>query len=68
MQHIFLALLTMPIVWFAWKNFKQLGRLKINNPTMSTDELQQEQMRIVMRIVACLLCLAMLPFLLTLTL
>jgi MFS-type transporter involved in bile tolerance (Atg22 family) len=68
MQHIILALVTMPIIWFAWKNFKQLGRLKITRPDLADDDLQREQMRIVMRIVACLLCLAILPFLITLTL
>ncbi|CAN5457081.1 hypothetical protein BH10BAC6_BH10BAC6_04240 [soil metagenome] len=68
MQHVILALLTMPIIWFAWKNFKQLGRLKTTHPELADEELQREQMRIVMRIVACLLCLAILPFLITLSL
>lgn len=68
MQHIILALLTMPIIWFAWKNFKLLGRLKIAHPNLADEELQREQMRIVMRIVACLLSLAILPFLITLSL
>lgn len=68
MQHVILALLTMPIIWFAWKNFKLLGRPTATHPELAEGDLQREQMRIVMRIVACLLCLAILPFLITLSL
>jgi hypothetical protein len=66
MQHILLAFIVMPIVWFAWKNFKQLGRLKTTYPDLEPEELQRKQMQLVMRVVLCLLGLAMLPFLITL--
>lgn len=65
MQHLLLAFITIGIVWTAWKNFKQLGRLKAADLDLTVEQRQQQQMRYTMRIVACLLALAALPFLFT---
>lgn len=55
----------MGIVWYAWQNFKWLGRLKSSDIHLTDEEKQQQQMKYVMRIVVCLLVLAMLPFVFT---
>jgi len=65
MQHIVLSIITMSIVWYAWVNFKKLGRLKAADIDLSDEERQRQQMTYIMRIVACLLSLAILPFLFT---
>lgn len=65
MSHILLAFITMGIVWYAWQNFKWLGRLKASDAHLSDEEKQRKQMSHVMRIVVCLLVLAMLPFVFT---
>ncbi len=65
MSHLLLSLVTISIVWFAWTNFKKVGRLRAVDLELTDDERAALQMRYVMRIVACLLCLAMLPFLFT---
>lgn len=65
MQHIVLAVITMSVVWYAWVNFKRLGRLRAADVDLTTEERQRQQIAYVMRIVLCLLGLAMLPFLFT---
>ena len=65
MQHIVLSIITMSIVWYAWVNFKKLGRLKAADIDLTDEERQRQQMTYIMRIVACLLSLAILPFLFT---
>ena len=65
MQHIVLSIITMSIVWYAWQNFKWIGRLKASDLVLTDEQRQQRQMQYVMRIVACLLTLAMLPFVFT---
>lgn len=65
MQHIILAIITMAVVWTAWRNFKQLGRIRAVDMGLSNEERQNKQMGFVMRIVACLIVLAMLPFVFT---
>ncbi len=65
MQHIVLSIITMGIVWYAWVNFKKLGRLKAADIDLTDEERQRQQMTYIMRIVACLLSLAILPFLFT---
>ncbi|MCU0329841.1 MAG: hypothetical protein MUC47_02560 [Candidatus Kapabacteria bacterium] len=66
MQHMILAFITIGVVWYAWRNFKQLGRLRLADVDLSPEERQAKQMTYVMRIVFCLLCLAVLPFAFTL--
>lgn len=65
MQHIVLSIVTMSIVWYAWVNFKKIGRLRAVDVDLTDEERQRQQMTYVMRIVACLLSLAILPFLFT---
>ncbi|MBK6292078.1 MAG: hypothetical protein IPH85_11365 [Ignavibacteria bacterium] len=65
MQHIVLSIVTMSIVWFAWINFKKIGRLRAVDIDLTDEERQRQQMTYIMRIVACLLSLAILPFLFT---
>jgi hypothetical protein len=65
MQHIALALITMGVVWFAWLNFKKLGRLKASDVDLTPEERQQQQMKYIGRIILSLLALAILPFLFT---
>lgn len=66
MQHAILAVITMGVIWTAWRHFKQLGRLKLADAGLSVEQRQRQQMRYVMRIVLCFLALALLPFLFTL--
>jgi len=65
MLHIILAIITMGVVWFAWTNFKKLGRLRAADIDLTPEERQQRQVTYVMRIVVCLILLAILPFLFT---
>lgn len=65
MQHLVLAFITMGVIWTAWRNFKQLGMLKLADATISVELRQRQQMRYVMRIVLCFLALAVMPFLFT---
>jgi hypothetical protein len=65
MQHIVLAVITMSVVWYAWVNFKRLGRLRAADVDLTDEERQRKQISYVIRIIACLLALAMLPFLFT---
>lgn len=65
MQHIALSIVTMAIVWYAWINFKKIGRLRAADIDLTDEERQRQQMTYIMRIVACLLSLAILPFLFT---
>lgn len=65
MHHIALSIVTMGIVWFAWINFKKIGRLRAVDIDLTDEERQRQQMTYIMRIVACLLSLAILPFLFT---
>ncbi|HLP27694.1 MAG TPA: hypothetical protein VK147_03575 [Candidatus Didemnitutus sp.] len=65
MQHIVLSIVTMSIVWYAWVNFKKIGRLRAADIDLTDEERQRQQMTYIMRIVACLLSLAILPFLFT---
>ena len=65
MQHILLALVTVSVIWYAWINFKKLGRILAVDAGLSPEERQKQQMKYIMRIVACLLSLAILPFLFT---
>lgn len=65
MQHIVLAVITMSVVWYAWINFKRLGRLRAADVELTDEERQRQQASYVMRIVLCLLGLASLPFLFT---
>ena len=65
MQHILLAIITMSVVWYAWTNFKKIGRLRAEDLDMTPEERQQRQVTYVMRIVMCLILLAILPFLFT---
>ncbi|MBN9400860.1 MAG: hypothetical protein J0I17_11845 ['Candidatus Kapabacteria' thiocyanatum] len=65
MQHLILAVVTMGTVWVAWRSFKQLGRVKATDADLTTEERQRQQMRYGMRIVLCLVVLAVLPFLFT---
>lgn len=65
MQHIVLSIITMSIVWYAWQNFKWVGRLKASDVDLTDEQRQQRQMQYIMRIVVCLLTLAMLPFIFT---
>lgn len=65
MQHIVLAIVTMGVVWFAWLNFKKLGRLRAADLELTVEERQQQQMRYIGRIILSLLALAILPFLFT---
>lgn len=65
MQHIILAIITMSVVWYAWTTFKKIGRLRADDLGLSPEERQQRQVSYVMRIVVCLIVLAMLPFLFT---
>jgi len=52
-------------VWFAWTNFKMIGRLRAADLDLTPEERQQRQVSYVMRIVVCLIVLAILPFLFT---
>ena len=65
MQHILLALVTISVIWYAWINFKKLGRILAVDEGLTPEERQKQQMKYIMRIVACLLSLAILPFLFT---
>ena len=65
MQHILLAFVTMGVVWFAWLNFKKLGRLRAVDLELTAEERQHQQMRYVGRIILSLLLLAILPFIFT---
>lgn len=65
MLHIILAIITTCVVWFAWTTFKKIGRLRVADLELTPEERQQRQVTYVMRIVACLILLAMLPFLFT---
>lgn len=65
MLHILLSIITMGVVWYAWITFKKIGRLRAEDLDLTEQERQQRQVTYVMRIVACLLILAMLPFLFT---
>lgn len=65
MHHIALSIVTMGIVWYAWINFKKIGRLRAADIDLTDEERQRQQMTYIMRIVACLLSLAILPFLFT---
>jgi hypothetical protein len=65
MQHIILSIITMSVVWYAWITFKKIGRLRAVDIDLSEQERQQRQVSYVMRIVMCLILLAMLPFLFT---
>lgn len=65
MLHILLAFITMGVVWFAWTNFKKIGRLRAADLDLTPEERQQRQVSYVMRIVVCLIVLAILPFLFT---
>lgn len=65
MLHILLAVITMGVVWFAWTNFKKIGRLRLSDLDLTPEERQQRQVSYVMRIVVCLIVLAILPFLFT---
>ncbi|MEY3386719.1 MAG: hypothetical protein RIR53_1530 [Bacteroidota bacterium] len=65
MQHMILAIITMGVVWYAWTNFKKIGRLRLVDLDLTPEERQQRQVTYVMRIVMCLILLAILPFLFT---
>lgn len=65
MLHILLSIITMGVVWFAWTTFKKIGRLRAEDLELTEQERQQRQVSYVMRIVICLVILAMLPFLFT---
>lgn len=65
MQHIILSIITMSVVWYAWITFKKIGRLRAVDVDLSEEERQQRQVSYVMRIVMCLILLAILPFLFT---
>lgn len=65
MLHILLSIITMGVVWFAWTTFKKIGRLRAEDLDLTEQERQQRQVTYVMRIVFCLVILAMLPFLFT---
>lgn len=65
MQHIALSIVTMGIVWFAWTNFRRIGMLRAADVDLTAEERQAQQMKYVMRLVFCLLALAILPFLFT---
>lgn len=65
MQHILLAVITMSVVWYAWLNFKKLGRIRAADVELDEAERQRMQMSYIMRIALCLISLAMLPFLFT---
>ncbi|MEN9281109.1 MAG: hypothetical protein RL594_44 [Bacteroidota bacterium] len=65
MQHIILSIITMSVVWYAWITFKKIGRLRAVDIDLSEQERQQRQVSYVMRIVMCLILLAILPFLFT---
>lgn len=65
MLHILLSVITMSVVWYAWITFKKIGRLRAEDLELTDQERQQRQVTYVMRIVACLLLLAILPFLFT---
>ncbi len=65
MLHILLSIITMGVVWFAWTTFKKIGRLRAEDLDLTEQERQQRQVTYVMRIVVCLVILAMLPFLFT---
>jgi hypothetical protein len=68
MQHIILAVVTMSVVWYAWLNFKKLGRLRAVDLDLDVDQRQRLQMSYIMRIAMCLVTLAALPFLFTIML
>lgn len=55
----------MSIVWYAWQNFKWIGRLKSSDIELTDEQRQQRQMQYIMRIVFSLVTLAMLPFIFT---
>ena len=55
----------MGIVWYAWQNFKWIGRIKTSDIELTEEEQQRRQMQLIMRIVFSLLTLAMLPFIFT---
>lgn len=65
MQHITLAFVTIGVVWVAWTNFKRLGRLRAADMMLDDAERQRLQHAYMMRIILCLLTLAILPFLFT---
>jgi len=65
MLHILLSIITMGVVWYAWITFKKIGRLRAEDLELTEQERQQRQVSYVMRIVVCLVILAMLPFLFT---
>lgn len=65
MPHILLSLVTVSVIWFAWLNFKKLGRIRAADADLEEDVRQRLQMVYIVRIVACLVSLAILPFLFT---
>lgn len=65
MHHILLSIITMSVVWYAWTTFKKIGRLRSVDLDLTDEERQQRQVTYVMRIVVCLIVLAILPFLFT---
>ncbi|MBU3679392.1 MAG: hypothetical protein FGM32_07270 [Candidatus Kapabacteria bacterium] len=65
MLHILLSIITMGVVWYAWITFKKIGRLRAEDLELTEQERQQRQVSYVMRIVVCLVILALLPFLFT---
>lgn len=65
MQYIALLLITMGLVWYAWINFRKAGLLRKDDAELSPEDYHAQQRKYVMRIVACLLSLAILPFLFT---
>jgi uncharacterized membrane protein YqjE len=65
MQHMIFAVITMSVVWYAWLNFKKLGRIRAADVELDEAERQRLQMKYIMRIALCLISLAVLPFLFT---
>ena len=45
MQHILLALVTISVIWYAWINFKKLGRILAVDAGLTPEERQKQQMK-----------------------
>lgn len=63
MAHIVVAMVSMGIIWFAWINFRQLGRVRLADTQLTIEERRIQQARYATRIILCLVCLAAIPFL-----
>ncbi|NQW30456.1 MAG: hypothetical protein HQ472_08085 [Ignavibacteria bacterium] len=62
MAHILVAIVTMGFIWFAWINFRLLGRVRASDAHLTDEEKAIMQSRYMTRIILCLVSLAAIPF------